>query len=89
MSKKRFKPYPPATIAEDSFGNLCIWEGVVSVTKINPFYLKSVEGKEADLYIQEDQEGIFSHLPKPTVKLIKNGIPIVTHFFPDDYFLNY
>ena len=75
------------TIKMDAMGSLHIWEGDVNPTGYK--YTWRVNGKDADVYIQEGSEGVQSVLECLTPQekdQLDHGWAVTTKRIPSEYF---
>ena len=81
--------YPPVTLQMDKMGNLHAWKGKHIPEQIGK-YKYIAEGQESQVYLQnkDDVRASMSRLTNDEANELNNGYSIVTHNFPDDYFMS-
>lgn len=79
--------YAPVTLKIDAMGSLHMWEGE-GVPEHYSKYGWKMDGREADVYIQNDfeVENILNDLPEDERDHLKRGYHITTTNISDEYF---
>lgn len=77
-----------STLKIDAMGCLHMWEG--DVLPVGYKYTWKAAGKEADVYIQSDDdvESVLLNLTNKEANLLRMGYHVTTKNVPEDYFPN-
>ena len=77
-----------STLKIDAMGCLHMWEG--DVLPVGYKYTWKAAGKEADVYIQseDDVESVLLNLTNKEANLLRMGYHVTTKNVPEDYFIN-
>ena len=75
------------TIIKNSMGHLLIWKGKHKPLQVSKYNF-TVDGKESDLYIQNqaDVESLLENLPPEEKEGVENGYTVITKNIPSEYF---
>lgn len=76
------------TLKIDAMGSLHMWEG--DVLPVGYKYTWKAAGKEADVYIQNEDDviSVLLNLTNKEANLLRMGYHVTTKNVPEDYFIN-